>query len=82
MDLGPFCTWHVLASQMWFDLSEPWQDSGVARAECSLRCFNILVDGLARAVHVACPGVSLMEVGTPVLLANSTQMILLSWLTP
>ena len=43
------------------DLSEPWQDSGIAQGRVlSPLLFNILVDGLARAVHVACPGVSLM----------------------
>ena len=36
--------------------------------------FNILVDGLAWAVHDACPGVSLMS-------RFSTRTILLSWLT-
>ena len=43
------------------DLSEPWQDSGIAQGRVlSPFHFNILVDGLARAVHDACPGVSLM----------------------
>ena len=43
------------------DLSEPWQDSGIAQGRVlSPLLFNILVDGFARAVHVACPGVSLM----------------------
>ena len=43
------------------DLSEPWQDSGIAQGRVlSPLLFNILVDGLARAVHDACPGVSLM----------------------
>ena len=43
------------------DLSEPWQDTGIAQGRVlSPLLFNILVDGLARAVHDACPGVSLM----------------------
>ena len=43
------------------NLSEPWQDSGIAQGRVlSPLFFNILVDGLARAVHDACPGVSLM----------------------
>ena len=43
------------------DLSEPWQDSGIAQGRVlSPLLFNILVDGLARVVHDACPGVSLM----------------------
>ena len=43
------------------DLSETWQDSGIAQGRVlSPLLFNILVDGLARAVHDACPGVSLM----------------------
>ena len=43
------------------NLSEPWQDSGIAQGRVlSPLLFNILVDGLARAVHDACPGVSLM----------------------
>ena len=64
-----FCTWHVLAGQMWFQSVRALQDSGVAQGKVlSPLLFNILVDGLARAAHVA--------------LANSAQMILLSWLTP
>ena len=43
------------------DLSEPWQDSSIAQGRVlSPLLFNILVDGLARAVHDAYPGVSLM----------------------
>ena len=72
---GPFqnCSLHLAAVAplaMWFrtfsqvrsgsDLSEPWQDSGNAQGiVLSPLLFNILVDGLARAVHVACPGISL-----------------------
>ena len=43
------------------DVSETWQDSGIAHGRVlSPLLFNILVDGLAQAVHDACPGVSLM----------------------
>ena len=43
------------------DLSETCQDSGGAQGRVlSPLHFNILADGLARAVHDACPGVSLM----------------------
>ena len=46
---------------MGLDLSETWQDSGIAQGGVlSSLLFNILVDGLAQTVHDASPGVSLM----------------------
>ena len=42
------------------DLSEPWPDSGIAQGRVlSPLLFNLLVDGLAVAVHHASPGVLL-----------------------
>ena len=42
------------------DLSEPWDDSGIAQGRVlSPLLFNLLIDGLAVALHRASPGVSL-----------------------
>ena len=42
------------------ELSDPWQDVGIAQGRVlSPLLFNLLVDGLACAVHDAAPGVSL-----------------------
>ena len=50
---------HGTFSQYW--IFRNWQDSGIAQNRVlSPLLFNILVDGFARAVHAACPGVSLM----------------------